>query len=156
MVDASDPRHPRPTTYLDDPVFLDPHETLKANQRRKLIAGSRRDSTGFAVYDASADCARPVLKGSIDLPGNSAHMGNFAPDGMTYYIGQSFRGIGGLMHVVDVSDPSNPKQLPPGSSWVMADPTAYGSTRPGRGCMPVNPASSARRRPSLPSDQTGW
>ena len=113
VVDASDPRRPRPTTYLDDPVFLDPHETLKANQRRKLIAGSRRDSTGFAVYDASADCARPVLKGSIDLSGSSAHMGNFAPDGMTYYIGQSFRGLGGFMHIVDLADPSNPKQLPP-------------------------------------------
>ncbi len=39
-------------------------------------------------------------------------MGGFAPDGLTYYLGQSNRGIGGFMHIVDVSDPSNPKQLP--------------------------------------------
>ena len=40
-------------------------------------------------------------------------MGNFAPDGMTYYVGQSFRGIGGFLYIVDLADPSNPKQLPP-------------------------------------------
>jgi hypothetical protein len=39
-------------------------------------------------------------------------MADFAADGMTYYVGQQFRGIGGTMAIVDVSDPSNPKQLP--------------------------------------------
>jgi LVIVD repeat len=31
---------------------------------------------------------------------------------MTYYISQSFRGLGGFLYIVDLSDPSNPKQLP--------------------------------------------
>ena len=39
-------------------------------------------------------------------------MGDFAPDGLTYYVGQQFRGIGGFLYIVDLSDPSNPKQLP--------------------------------------------
>ena len=113
VIDASDPRHPRATTYLDDPVMLDPHETLKHNGRRKLLAGAQANGPGFVVYDTSGACTRPVLKGSTELTGSSAHMGNFAPDGLTYYLGQSFRGLGGFMHIVDLSDPSNPKQLPP-------------------------------------------
>ena len=32
---------------------------------------------------------------------------------MTYYIGQAFRGVGGFVYIIDLSDPSNPKQLPP-------------------------------------------
>jgi LVIVD repeat len=31
---------------------------------------------------------------------------------MTYYVGQQNRGLGGFLYIVDVSDPSNPKQLP--------------------------------------------
>jgi hypothetical protein len=112
VVDASDPRNPRATAHLDDPVMVDPHETLKANARRKLLAGAQNDGPGFAIYDLSADCRQPVLKGLIDLPGSQAHMGGFTTDGLTYYLGQSNRGIGGFMYIVDVSDPSNPKQLP--------------------------------------------
>ena len=91
-------------------------------------------------------------------------MGNFAPDGLTYYVGQQFRGIGGFMYIVDVSDPSNPKQLPtwqflgdgrPHDVWL--NPKGFLAVCPrGRGCTRGNPASSARRRPSLRSDQTGW
>ena len=113
VLDVSDPRHPRVTAYLNDnPAALNPHETLKVNQRRKLLAVAESQGPGFAVYDLSADCRHPVLKASITLEGSSAHHGNFAPDGMTYYVGQQFRGIGGTMAIVDLSDPSNPKQLP--------------------------------------------
>jgi hypothetical protein len=112
VIDASDPRDPRPTAYLDDTVAArSPHETLKVNERRHLLVVAERDGPNFAVYDTS-DCRRPVLKGQIDLPGSEGHMGNFAPDGMTYYLGQANRGIGGFMYIVDLSDPSNPRQLP--------------------------------------------
>ena len=63
------------------------------------------------MYDLSADCRHPVRKSSITLPGSQAHMGGWAPDGKTYYVGQNNRGIGGTLPVVDVSDPSNPKLL---------------------------------------------
>jgi hypothetical protein len=112
VVDASDPRHPRASAYLDDPVMVDPHETLKHNDRRKLLAGAQNNGPGFVIYDTYADCSQPVLKSSIELTGSQAHMGGFAPDGLTYYLGQSNRGIGGFMYIVDLSDPSNPKQLP--------------------------------------------
>jgi hypothetical protein len=139
VIDASDPRHPRAVTYLDDPVMLDPHETLKANPRRKLLAGGQNNGPGFVVYDVS-DCTRPILKGSIDLPGSQGHMGNFAPDGLTYYLGQSFRGIGGFMYIVDVADPSNLKQLPtwqflgdgrPHGIWLNEDGTRLYAGQPG-------------------------
>ena len=112
VVDASDPRNPRITAYLDDTTsMLDPHETLKLNERRRLLAGSQRDGPGFALYDVSADCRFPVLKSNIGLTNSRAHMGGFAPDGNTYYVGQTNRGIGGLMAIVDTSDASNPKHL---------------------------------------------
>ncbi len=113
VIDASDPRHPRVSAFLDDtPAALAPHETPKVNARRKLLAVGQNNGPNFAVYDLSADCAHPVLKASIELPGSEGHMGNFAPDGLTYYLGQRFRGIGGFLYVVDLTDPSNPQQLP--------------------------------------------
>ena len=110
--DVSDPRHPQPTVYLDDtPAGRNPHETLKVNEVRKLLAVAESNGPNFAVYDLSADCRHPVLKSSITLPGSHAHMGGWAPDGMTYYVGQNNRGMGGSLLVVDVTDPSNPKLL---------------------------------------------
>jgi LVIVD repeat len=113
VVDASDPRHPRPTAYLDDTAAaLDPHETLLVNARRHLLVVAQHDGPDFAVYDTS-DCRHPVLKADIQLPGSHGHEGAFAPDGRTYYLSQSFRGVGGFMYIVDLSDPSHPRELPP-------------------------------------------
>ena len=112
VVDASDPRNPRATAYLDDTSsMLDPHENLKSNERRRLLAGAQRDGPGFALYDLSADCRFPVRTADIQLTGSRGHMGGFAPDGLTYYVGQTNRGIGGIMAIVDTTDPSNPKHL---------------------------------------------
>ena len=38
-------------------------------------------------------------------------MGGWAEDGKTYYIGQRFRGTGGIMAIIDVTDPYNAKWL---------------------------------------------
>ena len=112
VIDASDPRNPRVTDYLDDTAAARaPHETLKVHERRHLLVVAEQQGPDFAVYDTS-DCRHPVLKANIQLPGSQGHMGNFAPDGRTYYITQSFRGIGGFLYIVDLSDPSNPQQLP--------------------------------------------
>ncbi|HET7634148.1 MAG TPA: hypothetical protein VFK51_05410 [Burkholderiales bacterium] len=112
VIDASDPQHPHPTAYLDDTAAaLDPHETLQTNERRHLLVVAQHNGPDFAVYDTS-DCRHPVLKADIKLPGSQAHMGNFAPDGLTYYVGQKNRGKGGSVYIVDLSDPSHPQQLP--------------------------------------------
>ena len=47
VIDASDPRHPRVSTYLDDPAVLAPHETLKTNERSKLLAGAEKQRAEF-------------------------------------------------------------------------------------------------------------
>lgn len=123
VIDASDPRNPTASAYLDTPAMLDPHESLKVHRKRKLLAGVQEAGPGFAVYDLSADCRHPVLKSSFDLADSNAldpsqppirvqgHAGDFTPDGRTYYASQRFRGFGGIMPVVDISDPANPRQL---------------------------------------------
>src|SRR6185503_11577329 len=63
-------------------------------------------------YDVARDCSHPVLKSSIQLPGSAAHMSAWAPDGMTYYLTQNPVAGPGPLYILDVSDPSNVKQLP--------------------------------------------
>ena len=114
VIDASDPQHPQPSAYLDDTAAaLVPHETVQTNDRSHLLVVGQSNGPDFAVYDISADCRHPVLKADIQLPGSQGHMGAFAPDGRTYYLTQSFRGIGGFLYIVDLTDPSNPLMLPP-------------------------------------------
>ena len=114
VIDVSDPRHPVVTANLtDSPAALAPHETLHANANTRLLVAGQTGGQNFAVYDIS-DCRHPVLKSSITLPGSNGHMGNFAPDGNTYYLSQNpcCSGFGGPLYIVDLTDPSNAKQLP--------------------------------------------
>jgi len=114
VVDVSDPQNPTASTYLDDTsAMLNPHETLRAHVGRKLLAAAQNNGPNFAVYDLSSGCLHPSRRASISLSGSQAHMGNFAQDGMTYYVGQNNRGIGGFVYVVALDDPSNPQELPP-------------------------------------------
>ena len=112
VLDVSDPAHPRVSTYLDAPAMLDPHESMKLNDRRKLLAGGQYNGPWFAIYDVARDCSHPVLKSSFQLPGSAAHMSAWAPDGMTYYLTQNPQMGPGPLYILDVSDPSNVKQLP--------------------------------------------
>ena len=112
VVDASDPAHPRVTAYLDNTAAaLVPHETVQTYERRHLLVVAQAHGTDFAVYNIS-DCAHPVLKADVKLPHSRGHMGAFAPDGRTYYLTQSYRGVGGYLVIVDLSDPSHPRELP--------------------------------------------
>jgi hypothetical protein len=114
VVDVSNTLHPVASQYLDDTLAMaNPHETLRANAGRKLLVGAQNNGPNFAVYNLAADCRKPALLSSIELAGSQAHMGNFAPDGRTYYVGQNNRGIGGFVYVVNLDDPANPKELPP-------------------------------------------
>jgi hypothetical protein len=114
VVNVSDTAHPVVSKYLDDTLAMaNPHETLRANAGRRLLAAAQNNGPNFAVYTLAPDCRNPTLLSSIELPGSQAHMGNFAPDGRTYYLGQNNRGIGGFVYVVDLDDPANPVELPP-------------------------------------------
>src|SRR2546421_8690069 len=114
VIDASDPQHPVVSAHLTDtPAALSPHETVQTNDRSHLLVAGQSGGPNFAVYDISADCRHPVLKASINMPGAQGHMGAFAPDGMTYYETQSFRGPGGFLYIVDLTDPSHPQMLRP-------------------------------------------
>jgi LVIVD repeat-containing protein len=112
VIDASDPAHPRVTAYLDNTASaLVPHETVQTSPRRHLLVVAQAGGPGFAVYNIS-DCRHPVLMANINLPRSKGHMGAFAPDGRTYYLTQSYRGVGGFLYIVDLSNPSHPRVLP--------------------------------------------
>jgi hypothetical protein len=78
---------------------------------RGLLGLAQSNGPNFAVYDLSADCEHPKLASSITVPNSSGHMGGWAEDGKTYYIGQSFRGVNGILPIIDVTDPYNAKWL---------------------------------------------
>src|SRR3954464_6306003 len=109
VVDVTDPAHPKPTVWLNDNAMLDPWESLKVNPARQLLAAAQQPSTGFSIYDISADCAHPVKKAFVDIPGNFGHTGQWAPDGNTYYITPLRADIS--IAPVDTKDASNPKLL---------------------------------------------
>ena len=108
VLDVSDPRNPHPTAYLSETAAgLNPHENNKVNHERGLLGLAQSNGPNFAVYDLNEDCTHPKLASTFDVPSSSGHMGGWAEDGKTYYIGQSFRGVGGIMPIIDVTDPYN-------------------------------------------------
>jgi hypothetical protein len=114
VVDASDPAHPRVTDYLTGLAMLDPHESLKVNAKRKLLAGTGpgpdylngKGAHYFDFYDVS-NCAHPKLLSQLSVPGWEGHAGSWAPDGRTYY-GTEY-GVGWI--AIDTSNPRHPKVL---------------------------------------------
>ena len=122
-IDLSDRTNPNATAYLTTTAMLDPWESLKVNERRALLAADNGQNGGrgpeIDVYDLSGDCRFPQLLASVPVgtgqdggivPPQSpiGHEGSFAPDGLTYYIGDFIRRA---YHAVDLSDPSKPKMV---------------------------------------------
>jgi hypothetical protein len=119
VIDVTDPEHPVVSAHLTDtPSAINPHETVATNAKKRILVAGQNGGPNFAVYDVS-DCRHPVLKSSITLPGSNGHMGAFAADGNTYYLSQNpcCSGTGGPLYIVDLTDPSNAKQLP---TWTFA------------------------------------
>jgi len=117
VMDVSDPTNPKATTWLNSPAMIDPWESVKVNPARQLLGGGQRPNgtgpgDGFSVYDISADCTQPALLAAVVLPGSYGHTGQWAPDGMTYYI-TPLRSSPSIV-AVDVSDPNNPAEIPGG------------------------------------------
>ena len=118
VLDVSNPASPQPTTHLQSRAMIDPWESLKVNEPRKLLGATKGPGFGpsqptdrqFAIYDISADCKNPVLLSDVDIAGHTGHAGNWAPDGMTYY-GGYLRTNGGQYYAVDTTDPTAPKLI---------------------------------------------
>ncbi len=123
VVDLTDPRNPTPTAFLTTSSMLDPWESLKVNERRQLLGADNGQNGGggseIDIYDLSEDCRFPQLLASAPV-GTGAdggivppftpigHEGSFAPDGLTYYIGDTRNRS---YHAIDVTDPSKPKMI---------------------------------------------
>ena len=128
VVDISEPSAPTPTSYLSTTSMLDPWESLKVNERRKLLAATNAHNGGLSaanggpevdIYDLSEDCASPQFLGSFPIGTGlnggvvppqvpNGHEGAWAPDGLTYYFGDNLHQT---YHAIDMSDPTHPKEV---------------------------------------------
>jgi hypothetical protein len=111
VVDITDSSKPVIKTTLRTPAMLSPHESLRVNARRGLLAadlGNPATNGGFVdVYDISTDCRAPVLQSSTPL-GILGHESGFAPDGKTFYVSST---AGHTVAAVDLTNPKLPSLL---------------------------------------------
>ena len=111
IMDMKDPVHPVHTATLSTPAMLSPHESLRINAKRGLIAadmGYPSTNPGFVdIYDMSADCRTPVLQSSTPL-GILGHESAFAPDGTVFYVSST---SGHTITALDVTNPMLPTVL---------------------------------------------
>ncbi|HEY0800594.1 MAG TPA: hypothetical protein VGD54_07100 [Steroidobacteraceae bacterium] len=123
VVDLTDPNNPVLTGHLQSISMLDPWESLRVNQPRKLLVADQASNGGGGpavdVYDISEDCRFPQLLASVPIGTGkdggplapvapTGHEGAFAPDGLTYYIGDI---TSKSYYAVDVTDPTQPKYI---------------------------------------------
>jgi hypothetical protein len=123
VIDISDRANPTRLSSLTTPAMLDPWESLRVHPERKfLIADNGQNGAGGAeidIYDLSNDCRAPQLLSSLQV-GTGAdggvvaptrptgHEGNLAPDGLTYYIGDT---TARRYHAIDISNLAAPKLI---------------------------------------------
>jgi hypothetical protein len=131
-IDITNPAAPVNTAYLTTKAMLYPHEALKVNERRQLLATVRGDGgPEFDVYDVGGDCRYPQLLSSVVLQspdGNLLHRfygheGSWAPDGLTYYgsdLTYNPTGTGpiGQYYAIDTTDTTKPSVI---TSWRLPD-----------------------------------
>jgi hypothetical protein len=108
VMDMKDPAHPVHTDSLKTPAMLSPHESLRVNQARGLLAadmGYPSTNPGFVdVYDLTKDCLHPALQSTTPL-GILGHESAFAPDGKTFYVSSTG---GHTLTAVDLTNPMLP------------------------------------------------
>ncbi|HEX2547498.1 MAG TPA: hypothetical protein VHL79_21625 [Ramlibacter sp.] len=136
VVDLTDPTKAVETAVIKTPGVINAGESLRVNEPRGLLIASFYNNGptevdvnhGFDVYDVATDCRHPQLLASTTnlrfptsglKPRNPAtplppsdrtlgHEGWFAPDGLTYYVGNLPMQ---MVHAVDVTDPTRPSVL---------------------------------------------
>jgi len=116
-LDMTDHAHPVHTATLSTPAMMSPHESLRVNQKRGLLAADMGYPTfnpGFVdVYDVSQDCRHPVLDSSTPL-GILGHESAFSPDGTVFYVSSTG---GHTLTAVDLTNPKVPS--------IVCETTAY-------------------------------
>lgn len=116
VLDMADPAKPRLTATLSTAAMLTPHESLRLNQKRGLlaaVAGNLFTNAGIVdVYSVADDCRAPTLLSSTPL-GILGHESAFAPDGNTFYA----TSIAGLITAIDVSNPASPSLIWTSTEW---------------------------------------
>ena len=118
VVDMTDPARPKAVRTLRTPGMASPHESLRLNQTRGLLAAV----TGFSgfrapgtldVYSVAEDCTAPKLMASAAL-GLLGHESGFAPDGKTFWVSDN----GQSLSAVDLSDPARPTVIYRTLDWI--------------------------------------
>ena len=121
VLDMTDPTKPVLTDTLKTPAMESPHESLRLNKKRGLLAAALSYPTfnpGFVdVYDVTADCRHPALQSSTPL-GVLGHESGFSPDGNTFYVGSLY---GHTLAAVDLTNPVVPQLL-----WLTYDYQPHG------------------------------
>jgi hypothetical protein len=135
VIDITEPSAPTPNGYLTSVSMLDPWESLKTNQQRKLLAAGNGHNGGGGpevdIYDLSGDCRFPQLLASVAVgkaDGSTGvpvpvigHEGSWAPDGLTYYGGSP---VERNYYAVDTADLTAPKLI---TTWmVLANTLSHG------------------------------
>jgi hypothetical protein len=131
VIDAKDPRRPELVRIVRAPDGVSQHEAVEVNERRgMLVVQTGGLSARYVdVYDVSGDCRNPVYKGRYDGGGPIFHGQRISPDGNTVYA-TDYTGYaaasGGVMHVIDVSDMSNPRLITKWDPTQEAGSSSYG------------------------------
>ncbi len=111
VLDMSDPSAPAFSTRLLTPGMLSPHESLRLNKKRGLLAAVTGNAAFYPgivdLYDVSQDCLNPVLLSSTPI-GLLGHESGMAPDGLTFYVGSAG---GNTLMALDISNPALPVPL---------------------------------------------
>ena len=121
VLDMSDPANPVRTAFLPTFASSTPHESLRLNAERGLLAavgGSPVTHLGIVdVYDVSGDCRNPVLRSTSPL-GFLGHESGMSPDGNTFWVAATSQ-----PHVIalDITNPDLPTVL-----WQSSDYTSHG------------------------------
>jgi len=125
VVDASDARDPKVTAYLDSPGMIEANESLAISRSRKLMLGVAWSNPTVDIYDLGRDPGHPTLTSSTSIPGALLHMGEFSPDGRTFFGSLLPTALKPLpseptsgVVVLDVSDAARPRIV---STWIPAD-----------------------------------
>jgi hypothetical protein len=116
VVDVSDPTNPKGVGYLTAHAMLDPWESLKVNDARKILGADKGpglnitnftpnpDDKWFSFYDIT-DCKNPKLLSDVAVDGFIGHTGDFSPDGKTYW---GTAAVTGGLAAMDITDPTKP------------------------------------------------